>query len=244
MSGIPYQAAVISENPGWLLRKLGARRRDGRGIRFKWGEWTPRWGIGLTVINWEEDADWSISINPIYGKFYVKLPFLPARTPEDDNLHSWGFDWDWAERAHHIYLQWGARSRFIDMPWDWRHVRSDMLCDDGVWRKSIGSWERKEGDPVPAQETHPYRYVTRGGTVQDDIQATITVLEMEWRWRALRWLPWPRMVRRTIEVTFSQEVGEKRGSWKGGCIGCGYEMKRGETPLECLRRMLRDRRFE
>src|ERR1700722_11616953 len=117
-----------------------------------------------------------------------------------------------------------------------------MLFADGVWRKDAGSWNRTEGEPGPAIETHPYRYVCRDGKIQDDITATISVGEMEWRWRALRWLPWFGKVRRSIEVQFNNEVGERRGSWKGGCTGCGYEMRRDETPVECLRRMQRDRR--
>lgn len=30
---------------------------------------------------------------------------------------------------------------------------------------------------------------------------------------------------------------------KGGCTGCGYDIKPGETPLECLQRMERERKF-
>ena len=33
------------------------------------------------------------------------------------------------------------------------------------------------------------------------------------------------------------EVGEQSGSWKGGVIGTGYTMKRGETAEMTLRRM-------
>jgi len=51
------------------------------------------------------------------------------------------------------------------------------------------------------------------------------------------------MTRRTIAVEFNEEVGERTGSWKGGVLGCGYDMKPGETRLECLRRMERERRF-
>jgi hypothetical protein len=44
-------------------------------------------------------------------------------------------------------------------------------------------------------------------------------------------------------VVFSAEVGERSGSWKGGCIGCGYDLLPDELPEECLRRMERDRKF-
>lgn len=46
-----------------------------------------------------------------------------------------------------------------------------------------------------------------------------------------------------IEISFSGEVGSRAGSWKGGTIGCSYQMKPGETPRHTLMRMQRERRF-
>jgi hypothetical protein len=40
-----------------------------------------------------------------------------------------------------------------------------------------------------------------------------------------------------------KEAGKRKGSWKGGTLGCGYELKKNETPLECLRRMESEREF-
>ena len=49
------------------------------------------------------------------------------------------------------------------------------------------------------------------------------------------------MFRFLIDET--EEVGKKKGSWKGGCIGCSYDLKPGETPEECLKRMEKEREF-
>lgn len=38
-------------------------------------------------------------------------------------------------------------------------------------------------------------------------------------------------------------LGARRGSWKGGCVGCGYDMRPEEAPKETLMRMQRERRF-
>lgn len=238
-------SAVLDDRPGRLLRLLGARwrERDG-GLRFSWGEWSPRWGLSLELINWGEERDWSIKLQPIYGTIYMKLRWLPKREVSGDILDNWGFSWQWAGGARDVHLNWGSRRKIVYMPWDWQHVRHTMLCEDGQWRPFIGSWERKPDDPLPAKEVHRYKYVCRDGTVQDDIAATIYVDEREWRWRWFTWLRWPRLVRRTISVDFDNEVGERRGSWKGGCTGCGYDMRPGETPRECLRRMQRERRFD
>lgn len=48
---------------------------------------------------------------------------------------------------------------------------------------------------------------------------------------------------RSIDVEFDGEVGERTGSWKGGTIGCEYELRPNETPYECLKRMEQERKF-
>jgi hypothetical protein len=51
------------------------------------------------------------------------------------------------------------------------------------------------------------------------------------------------MVSTTLDVKFDDEVGERSGSWKGGTIGCSYEMLPNETPEQTLRRMEKEREF-
>jgi hypothetical protein len=75
------------------------------------------------------------------------------------------------------------------------------------------------------------------------IPTTITVQEREWRPRWLKWNPFFKEVRRTIEIDFSEEVGKKKGSWKGGVTGCSYELLPDEDPLDCLMRMEKEREF-
>lgn len=90
----------------------------------------------------------------------------------------------------------------------------------------------------------PYRYTLKNGTVQD-VTATVTVDRMTWCWRGFYRLGiwFPKKVRTSIDVRFSDEVGEGSGSWKGGTVGCGYEMKPGEIPLQTLRRMEAEKKF-
>lgn len=91
-------------------------------------------------------------------------------------------------------------------------------------------------------ESHDYTYVLRSGEAQD-VGATITVQEWETRRRWLWWCPLGARVRRSIDVKFSGEVGERAGSWKGGTVGCGWDMLPGELPVHALRRMERERKF-
>ena len=103
------------------------------------------------------------------------------------------------------------------------------------------SWEEKKAIDLWRAEL-PYTYALRSGEVQER-RATISVEELEHRRRWLMWCPLFALVRKSIKVEFSGEVGEGTGSWKGGTMGCGYEMKKGESPEDCLRRMERSRKF-
>lgn len=106
----------------------------------------------------------------------------------------------------------------LTMPWGWRHREHNILTEP---------------------ETHPYKYTLRSGEVQERT-ATIQVETRLW---TRPWLP-RKLFKKTIDVKFNDEVGERSGSWKGGVLGCGYDMKSGETPLDTLRRMERERVFK
>ena len=62
-------------------------------------------------------------------------------------------------------------------------------------------------------------------------------------WRVLKRWPIYKWYRKSINVQFSDETGERTGSWKGGTIGCGYDMLPGETAEQTLRRMEKEREF-
>lgn len=149
------------------------------------------------------------------------------------------FPWPWVVEDHYqcsgpeygfkfyedlLWLRYGKAkgtkddpSIAIYMPWHWKHREHKVLSEP---------------------EAHPYIYKLKNGTVQVRV-ATIKVETRKWtRW----WYPFKKLSK-AIDVTFDDEVGERSGSWKGGCIGCGYEMKPDETPLQTLRRMELERKF-
>lgn len=53
-----------------------------------------------------------------------------------------------------------------------------------------------------------------------------------------RWLSLfrARRIRRSLDIRFSGETGRRKGSWKGGTIGHGIEMRPGETHEAAFRR--------
>ncbi|MBV8474541.1 MAG: hypothetical protein JO107_10320 [Hyphomicrobiales bacterium] len=226
-------------------------------MRFTWAELTGRFGLAAALINWGDGERWSLQLHLGWPSIFIKLPFLPPREPKDDMMDKWGFSVctdSWAE----IHLNWGAKTKIVAMPWQWAFIRRSTLAPDGrQWIHELAAsriprdkpplgtpnvdwWFFKDAPRWTA--TLPYRYVLKTGEVQER-QATIGMEESEWRWRWFKWCPFPRKVVRAIDVTFDEEVGERTGSWKGGVLGCGYTMRRDETPEECLYRMQSERIF-
>lgn len=176
---------------------------------------------------------------------------------------NFSFPWKWLAPDHgqcagprygfyffdrQFVLMWGQdratreprRSRHFDLPWAFTHVRHSYYWPDGSLHHDAtrGEWER----PEETIRTFPYTYVRKNGEVQNRI-ASVNGEEREYHLSWFPWLPWPRKVYRSINVNFDHEVGEKSGSWKGGCMGCSYDWKRGESLESALRRMERERKF-
>lgn len=175
---------------------------------------------------------------------------------------------DWHEKRR-VWFRFGLGfgSVCFSVPWpkSWRVAPDEYQCSGPTygfcfyedllwirWGKDTGrpkkdpkvaiympwSWKHREHKLIGAPETHDYTYVLRSGEVQ---RRKATIQEQTRRWSRW-WLPF-RRVSRSIDIEFDGEVGERSGSWKGGCIGCSYEMQRGETPLMALRRMELERKF-
>ncbi len=230
-----------------LKKTIGLRwiEEGGRFWRFTWAEISfGRLGFALDYTAGQKYDDRRAHVH-IHLPFINAFFYVPWRHESDSNnmigRPSWGFYY--MDKA--LVLKYGKKTKFIHMPWAWEHLRHDILMADGTWKrvaKGMGEdgmpWNWKD----KWQATHDYHYCLKNWTIQER-KATIGVSEREWRIRTLMWLPFPRIVRRVIDVEFSDEVGERSGSWKGGTTGCGYDLRKNETPLECLRRMERERKF-
>jgi len=171
--------------------------------------------------------------------FLIAIPFLDRwhKQPEE-MMDRWGFYYH--ERAL-VFCWGGKKSKFVYMPWMYEHIKCEVRRADGSWAKRAQSYEAGEPDQREIQ-VFDYRYTLRSGEVQER-KATCFVERREWRQRWLTWCPLFAKVRTSLDVHFSNEVGERSGSWKGGCIGCGTDMLRGETMEDALRRMERTRKF-
>lgn len=257
-------ATALASEPAWWLRLLGCRFIDYRrgkveGYRMRWGDVYPfRWcGIGASIYCCGDDMRYGFSLHLLFFSIYLVSPWKRKKIDWQEHYLSWGFTgFGTGTGPHSIHFNWGRRCKVVNMPWHSCHYETLYFTKRGwvehEWRKvrHLPDADRVEFGTYPKdliQETHPYKYLLRNGTFQNRT-ATIHVSEMSWRQWWLMWLPrwFPGITRRrrSISVEFNEEVGERSGSWKGGCTGCGYEMRPGEMPQHTLKRMEHERVFD
>lgn len=190
------------------------------------------------------------------GKIYLSLPFKTGIN--ECESPQWGFYLYTHDEITQINLVFclGNKNKYIRFPWNLEWYRTSYLTKTENVSLSLGIgerihefrgqrkdfWDKEKWENFLWTETHPYTYVLNSGEVQNRM-ATIKVKEMEWRRKWLMWTPLFNKVVRTINVEFDGEVGERTGSWKGGTVGCSYELKLNETPYQCLKRMEKECKF-
>lgn len=208
--------------------------------------------ISLFILMLSLGMDWwTLLLFPAlffsWGQLFFQLPW-DSKNGNTAEYPDWGinvYSVD-GEFPNHFWIRLGYKSKTIEMPWACKWVRTSLLLKDGTWadetrKKREEFWDDKWND-LKFVETHPYTYTLKNGEIQNRT-ATITVQEREWRRYYTTFTSLFNRTRRVIEIQFNDEVGERSGSWKGGCTGCSYTLNKGETPLECLRRMEKERKF-
>lgn len=152
---------------------------------------------------------------------------------------SWGVD---LSKEFGLTLMWGKWRKTFDWLFRREALSWTYQGKNGQWHEKINRQNPFADRPAAATSEHPYTYVLRSGEKQVRT-ATITAERWVIGRRYIHRIGWPKERKGSIDVHFSGEVGERSGSWKGGTIGCSYDMLPGETPRACLRRMERDREF-
>lgn len=203
------------DRDGWLVRAFGA---DGEVAYLSIAIQGPCAEIEFPS-DWHEQRRAWVRIG--LGLFRLGFSFQWSRVVPDEHQCS-GPTYGFVFFDDGLHLHWGKCKgkrddpmKVVQMPWGWRHREHKILSEP---------------------ESHPYRYTLRSGEVQERV-ATIKAESRLW---VRPWLPFRRLSR-SIDIEFDKEVGERSGSWKGGVLGCSYAMRRGEAPLDALRRMERER---
>ncbi len=134
-------------------------------------------------------------------------------------------------------------SKFL--PWtQWRHVRDSFygLAGELVWTSPPGFRKSSDGwaEWARAKDAAPRVVFEFADFDGQRIEASTCIEEREYR-LGEKWCKWLSLFRRprihrTLDISFSAEVGPEKGSWKGGTMGHGIEMRPGELHEDAFRR--------
>lgn len=189
---------------------------------------------------------------------------VPARYWSPEDIARIGRDWYWqiderefgfttSEGALHVHYgaqtnEWpGCKSKCFFYPWRcWRLVRRTLLDDRGqrfAELPGFDDWEERH----KVQDACPTVRFTFQDFDGEEIVATTRMDEAEHKLGEGRW-KWLSLFRRSkitrgIDIQFSSEVGERKGSWKGGTIGHGITMQPGEDHEAAFRRYCEEQRL-
>lgn len=212
---------------GWL--------KDGQSVEVNWNRHGWAFGARVTIHSDDDDTGRRL-LNLTFWRLSVWLPLGKTAHPWDPmDGPQWGAE---ASREFGFNAYWGLRRKSWDWPWAWHTIAYETQLVDGSWREL--DWESRQS--LAYTERWPYRYVLRNGKVQLRT-ATVTKRRHVLTWLAFKRIGWPRWIKERIDIEFDDEVGEQSGSWKGGCIGCSYDLLPGESLEQALRRMERERVF-
>ena len=232
-----------------VLRMLGVTRVNRDSIDFKQGYFAPTFGFDIVLNRGGYfDSRLSITLCLGWGRFNVKLPFK-TKLKEGCDLPRYGISihgntfWiyiggKYDERIGQVQgkdsLSWYLPFFHYEFDGHWIVDKNDKYV---LISKGMQSWDFRK--TYAKLETYPYPYILRSGEVQERI-ATVSQEKRKWH---RKWFPFLTSESVSIDVQFDGEVGERAGSWKGGTIGCGYEMLPNETMYDTLKRMHSERKF-
>lgn len=230
-----------SEIP-FLLRLLGCFEISWPSLRFRLLEMRFGPALGIEYSVYHEGA--TLNLGLLLIQLYIHVPMVITQRPgTEDWIACYGFSFVMGS----LHLNWRTRCKVVYMPWGWEVVRQSVLRQDQtIWRDQPKAFaDRLHEGNLPAEliEQHRFNYLRYSGEVQS-CMATIYGEEHECRWRALKAFSWgPKRIGREIRITFSAEMGEGAGSWKGGVIGTSARWLEHEPMLAALRRHEREARF-
>lgn len=131
------------------------------------------------------------------------------------------------------------------LPWRiWRHVRHSLYDLEGDLFATLPDWgfRNKNGWAVKnaIEEACPSATFEFDDYDGERISATTRIDEREWLLGEgkFKWLSFFRRpkISRSLDIHFSKETGNRKGSWKGGTIGHSIDMQPGELHESAFRR--------
>lgn len=238
------------EIPKWM-KLLGIWRINTESIDFKWGYFAPRAGFEFVVNRGTYfDQRYAVNLCLGWGKFMFYLPFK-TKLEEGCDMPRYGFavhnDTFWIYKGgdyedgqcQNQWISWYLPFFSYEFDGHWIYNKKAEWVQMRFKHKDgrPDSYEFRKTDAL--NYVYPYTYKLKNGTVQERL-ATCTIERRKWH---RKWFPFLTKESTVIDIEFNDEVGERSGTWKGGTIGCSYELNPDETVYECLKRMESERSF-
>lgn len=244
----PVQKAISKLTGMWRINKDS--------IDFTWGYFAPRFGFEFLINRGGYfNSYYSINFCFIWGALNIKLPFK-TKLPEGCSLPRYGFtlyensimfytggkyDKDWGQVTFGGCHVWYIPFFSYKFEGHWIKDKNNqwVLMDNKLAKiNSKSAWDFRQEDALLYESD--FEYELNSGEIQHRI-AKYTHEKRQW---GRKWFPFLKMTHEVIDVNFNDEVGERSGSWKGGTVGCTYEIKPSETPEHCFSRMIVERTFD
>jgi len=171
--------------------------------------------------------------------YYEVFPREFGFTISDGNVHVHYGPQTWDSKTTKSKVYW--------IPWmNWRFIRKTAYdtCGAHFWTE----WSQRRGDPFrnswlatkAVEDACPTEIFEFDDYDGKRIRATTKIEEREWR-LGIGWFRWLSLfrapkIKRCLDLSFSEEVGPEKGSWKGGTVGHSIEMLPNEMHEEAFRR--------
>ncbi|HSE99834.1 MAG TPA: hypothetical protein VLA48_02970 [Nitrososphaeraceae archaeon] len=244
-----YRADEKEYKNSWLTFYIKRNRGTGFYLTYeKWGYFDerPQINTNLTSLLALILPFFSLYFLPIslilcfysWGSIYINLPIKTGKN-ESTGGKTYGIMTYHPDSGFPTEL-WVRGWKSFNFPWAYDFLKREVLHKSG-WRKEERGddlWDKEKWKNEIVLESYPYTYTLNSGEKQE---RTATIYQEKRYWR--RWFGLQTKCNHYIEIEFSDEVGERSGSWKGGVISCSYLINKGETALQCLQRMEKERKF-
>lgn len=198
-----------------------------------WRAWVDtsryEWSRGPDSGYWEtHEREYGFSVSE--GFLQV---FLGRQTHDSSTEQSWSWFLPWTQWRHVRRSFYGLNGEHVATLPD---TGKSYLGDPGRWDR-----ERAIEDATP---TASFAFKDYDG---EALTVTAKIEEREWRFGTgyFKWLSLfrKRRICRSLDLRFSGETGERKGSWKGGTIGHSIDMLPGELHEAAFRRYCEQNRM-
>lgn len=201
------------------------------------------------------------------GFLFLEFMFIiPIKTKYHDEWSAPTYEFYIFENA--LTLKWKRKTiLWWQLPFfTWEHMKHKAECHINVYKPEIVGYistDILEDDGKSYQENEtinkikvPYKDSYDGEVVNATIWKEYRIWKRKWlTWlpfkepdeyfdkKLPKWLWWTESRRDYIEIEFDKGVGRRKNTWKGGCIGCSYDLLPNEGAIDCLLRMEKEKQF-